>query len=144
MKDFIILGTIDKYYKKYAFKQFKNGEFRLGYSKRGGGKPLEFRYRTGEILKVSNACWYTTFPSYVPKPMELTEEYSPEKYPEYDNYEAINCDRSRDVPKDYNGVVGVPISFVQFLNPEQFEIVGELSPMLNGKHLYRRLLIRRK
>lgn len=143
MKDFIVLGTIDKYYKKYAFTHFLNGRFRLGYSLRGGAADFVYK-RGGGILTVSNAAWYTTFPSYIPKPMELTEEYSPEKYPKYDNYDAINCDRSRDVPKDYYGVIGVPISFIQFLNPEQFEIVGELSPVLNGKHLYRRLLIKRK
>lgn len=144
MKDFIILGTIDKYYKKYAFSQFKNGVFRLGYTKMNGSMAMEFLDNAGAGKIITNVIWYTTLPSYVPPPLELTEHYTPEKYPKYDNYEAINVDRSNKVPKDYYGVIGVPITFARVLNPEQFEIIGELSPILNGKHLYRRLLIKRK
>ena len=53
----------------------------------------------------------------------LTEKYDPAKYPKYDNYDAINVDKVKDIPKDWDGVMGVPITFLDKYNPEQFEIV---------------------
>ena len=54
----------------------------------------------------------------------LFKKYSPEEYPKYDNYDAINVDKTSDIPADYNGVMGVPITFLDKYNPEQFEILG--------------------
>lgn len=84
------------------------------------------------------------------------------KYQKYDNYDAINVDRIKDIPRDYDGVMGVPITFFDRFNPEQFEIVGTtecagrglscglldksykvVKAMLNGKHLYKRVFIKR-
>ena len=87
--------------------------------------------------------------------MDLVRFFSPEDYPKYDNYDAINVDRTQDIPCDYPGVMGVPITFLDKYNPEQFEIVGVLNhgcdsifdkakPILNGKELYARILIRNK
>ena len=76
----------------------------------------------------------------------LTQTYSPEKYPFYDNYpDVINCNRTKDIPKDYYGVVGVPMSFLDKWNTEQFRIVGKKEDtMLQGVKKYRRLLIKRR
>ena len=85
----------------------------------------------------------------------LTEKYDPAKYPKFDNYDAINVSKVTDIPKDYDGVMGVPITFLDKYNPEQFEIVGELNhgsdnefdyanPIIDGKKKYTRILIRRK
>ena len=82
---------------------------------------------------------------------------TPEKYPKYDNYDAINVDKVLDIPVDYDGVMGVPITFLDKYNPEQFEIIGHEHD-LNGnggrgiahgqfevknKGVYKRILIQR-
>ena len=87
--------------------------------------------------------------------MILYHNYTPEKYPKYDNYDAIEVSRTAEIPCDYYGVMGVPITFMDKHNPEQFEILGDSRyhdgqtfsddiNVINGKTLYRRLLIRRK
>ena len=110
----------------------------------------------GKTTKIGNVVWYTNLD--VKKRYEfltLTEKYSPEKYPKFDNYDAINVDKTVDIPKDYAGVMGVPISYLMHHNPEQFEIVGELNhgsdnefdyanPIIDGKVKYMRILIKRK
>lgn len=57
-------------------------------------------------------------------------------------FPAINVDKTKDIPCDYPGVIGVPITYFDKHNPKQFEIVGMLRPVINGKYLYRRVLIR--
>jgi hypothetical protein len=89
----------------------------------------------------------------------LWKKYNQEEYPKYDNYDAINVDKTAEIPCDYDGVMGVPISFLDKYNPEQFEIVGKTNSkdhagkyltdenataMINGKNLYHRILIRKK
>ncbi len=105
---------------------------------------------------MGNVCWFTNLD--IPKRHEdlvLYKKYTPEEYPEYDNYNAINVDKTTDIPYDYDGVMGVPITFLDKYNPEQFEIVGldryvEDNPhyghrfKINGKETYARILIRRK
>jgi hypothetical protein len=78
-----------------------------------------------KIARVSTSCWFTSLP--VTKHNEeiiLYKKYSPEEYPYYDNYDAINVDRVTDIPCDFNGIMGVPITFMDKFNPEQFEILG--------------------
>ena len=84
----------------------------------------------------------------------LCKEYTPEEYPHYDNYDAIEVGKVADIPKDYEGVMGVPISFMDKYNPDQFEIIGldrYTVPKeflvggrvaINGKATYARILIR--
>lgn len=77
----------------------------------------------------------------------LWKQYNESEYPKYDNYDAINVDKVADIPVDYDGgVMGVPITFLDKFNPEQFEIVADkvARPTLNGKKLYSRILIRKK
>lgn len=100
-----------------------------------------------------NVAWYTNLPiKKGTEPLELTKEYYPALYPEYDNYGAIEVSRVKDIPKDYDGLMGVPVSFLDKYNPEQFDLVGmdwvELGPgkrfYINGKRKFARLLIKRK
>ena len=88
-------------------------------------------------------------------PLDLYKKYNPNDYPKYDNYNSINVDKTSDIPCDYDGVMGVPISFLDKYCPTQFEIVGldryvEGNTMpnkrmhINGKEIYARILIRRK
>ena len=86
----------------------------------------------------------------------LYKKYSPEKYPKYDNYDVIEVSKTAEIPQDFYGVMGVPITFLDKYNPEQFEIVGNagsygvdgysLCPALyiNGEKIYKRILIRRR
>ena len=86
--------------------------------------------------------------------MICIKHYTPEDYPRYDNYDAINVNRTEDIPADYDGEMGVPITFLDKYGPEQFEILGiansarwigwECYTIINGNKLYNRILIRRK
>ena len=109
-----------------------------------------------KIARVSTSCWFTNLP--VRKHTEnlvLYKNYTPEDYPHYDNYDAINVNTYIDIPCDYEGVMGVPITFLDKYNPDQFEIIGAMTttkvdeynfgyPYINGVKLYARILIRRK
>jgi len=84
------------------------------------------------------------------------KKYNPAEYPTYDNYNAIDVSKTNDIPIDYNGVMGVPITFMNKYNPDQFEILGlddhrlvypewrGRGPDLNGKTIYRRIMIKNK
>lgn len=94
----------------------------------------------------------------------LWKNYSPEEYPKYDNYDAINVDKVNEIPKDYYEAMGVPITFIDTFNPEQFDILGisqswdetdimkhiklsethRRAPIINGKRIYSRIFIRKK
>lgn len=106
--------------------------------------------------RMGNICWYTNL-DFEKRHEELTlfRNYTPGKYPKYDNFEAIEVSQTANIPCDYYGVMGVPITFMTRHNPEQFSIVGVLNSgsaneydfakaILNGKQLYARVLIRRK
>ena len=113
--------------------------------------------------------WFTTLPVTDKEPLVLTARYSPEKYPKYDNYNAIEVGALKDIPFDYSGVMGVPLSFLFSYNPNQFDIVGlaqgseevageyylgtvstikydggKARAYLNGKSVYTRILIKRR
>ena len=75
--------------------------------------------------------------------IELSKYYNPIDYPKYDNYDAIEVS-CRNIPMDYTGLMGVPISFFAKYNPKQFEIVDRIAPILNGKPIYARPAIKNK
>lgn len=77
------------------------------------------------FIRVKGVRWWTNIDT--PQRHEdliLYKKYTPEEYPKYDNYDAINVDKTADIPADYNGVMGVPITFLDKYNPDQFEIVA--------------------
>lgn len=87
--------------------------------------------------------------------LKLSKRFNVMEYPLYDDFEAINVKRVMDIPMDYSGIMGVPITIINKYNPEQFEIIGEANhgsdsefdlfkPMVNGKLLFKRILIRNK
>ncbi len=119
-KKFVIIGNMNAITYKEFFPLMKDNKVWLGYM-----SPKTFMQPDGNEKKFGNVMWYTNLD--IPKrhePIDLIEHYSPEKYPKYDNYDAINVDKTLDIPKDYDGVMGVPISFLDKYCPEQFEIVG--------------------
>ena len=123
-KDFVILGNMNAITYKEVFPYIKENRIWLGYL--NGNKT--FKTPSGTEQKFGNIFWYTTLPiSKHKEELILYKHYTPEEYPKYDNYDAINVDKTCDIPEDYNGVMGVPISFLDKYNSKQFEILGQTS-----------------
>lgn len=180
-KDFIIMGNTNTLVCKEVFKMFKADRIRTGYTHFNTGMfffvPDSYdKYHHIEngkkIARVSTSCWYTSLP--VKKHSEnliLYKKYNPDEFPKYDNYEAINVNKYTDIPYDYNGIIGVPITFLDKYNPNQFEIIWQASgntkantpkdildelnyhphpedrggcAVINGIRCYTRVLIRRR
>lgn len=151
-KDFIIVGPINAVTTKEIFPLIKNGQTWLGLN-----VMREFGQPNGLKNKAVYACWYTNL-DHMKRAQDLFlhREYSPEKYPEYDDYAVINVNKTTDIPTDYYGPMGVPITFLHKHNPDQFEILGlddhrlqypawrGRGPNLDGKPKYRRIIIQRK
>ena len=131
-KNFIIIGNKNAITYKEIFPLLKNNQMWIGC--RNINSDMWFIVPNGENYeKVENGiktkhimgCWFTNLD--VKKrhsPMLLYKRYNPEEYPEYDNYKAIEVSKVAEIPEDYNGVMGVPITFLDKYCPEQFEIVG--------------------
>ena len=118
-KKFIIIGDMNAITYKEIFPYIKNNELWLG-----NQNVKEFRSPNGEIKKFGNILWYTNIQHKKRNtPLDLYKRYSNE-YPKYDNYDAIEVGKTCDIPMDYNGVMGVPITFLDKYCPEQFEIIG--------------------
>ena len=104
-----------------------------------------------KYIRVKGVRWFTNM-EYPQRHEELVlyKKYTPEEYPKYDNYDAINIDKTSDIPYDYDGAIGVPITFLDKYNPEQFEIIkfrkgnDDKDLSINGICPYFRILIRKK
>lgn len=174
-KRFIIIGNTNALKYKECFQLFMDDRIRTGYTKFNVGMffyvPNTFeKYHHIEegkkIARVSTSCWFTNLPVTRHKEdLIMYKSYNPKDYPKFDNYDAINVNTYTDIPMDYTGIMGVPITFLDKYNPTQFEIVGcsdrggdnrpeinairltekpEDSPKINGKKLFTRVFIRRK
>lgn len=138
---------------KETFPFIKENKMWFGQNTKCGtrkGNSLVFTTQNKKEKQVSS-WWYTNMDCQRQnKHLDLYKTYNETDYPKYDNYDAINVDRVEDIPKNYDGVMGVPISFLDKLNRNQFELVGILTscdkgkPYVNGKAKYARLLIKRK
>lgn len=184
-KDFIILGNMNATTTKEIFPLFRDNKVFYGESIRSGDRkffvpdsyPLN---ATGcgidengrRFIRVTGVRWFTNLKtSKRRKALELTCHYSPNEYPRYENYNAIEVGRTQNIPIDYDGVMGVPITFLDKYSPDQFEIImlangnarSNVPPktlsevkyrrhpedkggvgIINGQRSYARILIRRK
>lgn len=175
-KRFVVIGNQNAIGYKEIFPLLRNNELWLGY-----GKVKEFMVPSSDhpdrdnvavgadgkaIAKFGNICWYTNLD--ITKRHEdllLYRRYKGHEtdYPKYDNYDAIEVSKVADIPEDYYGVMGVPITFMDKYNPEQFEIIGcsesegrgfsnglwdpaskTAQPIIDEHKVYKRLFIRRK
>ena len=127
-KKFLILGNQTAISFKEVFPFLKENKIWIGASCKSVSFKTSFSL---EPKKFGNIRWFTNLKAnYKVKPLDLSKKhYTPEKYPKYDNYDAINVDKVADIPCDYPGVMGVPITFMDKYCPEQFEIVG-----ISGSH----------
>lgn len=166
-KQFLIIGNQNAITYKDIFAYFKEDKLWLG----NHAGDMEFmvpdyyeardtRFRIDENgqkwRSMGNICWYTNLDiTKRHEEMILCKVYSEEEYIKYDDYDAINIDKIIDIPQDYEGYMGVPITFVNKYNPSQFEIIGidryvEDNPVygrrfqINGKELYARIVIKNK
>lgn len=178
-KKFLIIGNINCITYKEIFPLIKDNKMWLGYRMGRGISGFlvpdkyelygtEARIENGKRIISTNQClWYTNLDikkRHEDLPLVFSYKEEPEKYPHYDNYDAIEVSKTADIPYDYDGVMGVPITFLDKYNPAQFEILGhtyngDTSPevekirtdpknrnrgIINGKTLYDRILIRRR
>lgn len=122
-KKFLILGNQTAISFKEVFPFLKENKIWIGASRKSVSFKTSFSL---EPKKFGNIRWFTNLKlNYKVKPLDLSRNhYTPEKYPKYDNYDAINVDKVADIPCDYPGVMGVPLTFMDKYCPEQFEIVG--------------------
>ena len=174
-KGFVVLGNMNAITYKEAFPLLRDDRLWLGYNKvkefvvPSADHPERGNIVTdgkgGLIAKFGNICWYTNLD--ITKRHEdllLYRRYKedPSRYPKYDNYDAIEVSKVKDIPEDYWGVMGVPITFMDKYNPDQFDIVGcsesegrgfsnglwnpaskTAQPIINGHKVYKRLFVRR-
>jgi hypothetical protein len=174
-KKFIVIGNMNAITYKECFKLIKENKMWLGY-----GNNLSMVYKTPyennlesnvkfckqkgyegkNYIKVPAVSWFTNL-EHKKRNEELIlyRTYNETDYPKYDNYDAINVDKVKDIPVDYFGVIGVPITYLDKHNPDQFEIIGcsydygrpkgwidtiNMNVSINGINVYKRLLIKRK
>lgn len=147
-KEFIIIGNMNAITYKEIFKLIKENNLWLGHT-----HPKVFLQPDGSEKHFGNICWYTNLPTKKrTEDLVLTGVYygNEDEYPHYDNYDAIEVSKVKNIPKDYEGVMGVPITFLDKHNPEQFEIVkfrkgdDDKDLSIGGKCPYFRILIRKK
>ena len=136
-KKFIIIGNLNAITYKEIFRLIKDNKIWFGPSIHSGDRefgvpdnyPLKaagFRVdkKGRKFIRVKGVRWFTNL-DYAERHDDLIlyEKYTPEEYPTYDNYDAINVNKTKEIPADYDGVMGVPITFMDKYNPDQFEIV---------------------
>ena len=152
-KKFIIIGNKNAITYKEFFPLLKENKVWIGYN-----SVKEFMRPDGTIQKFGNIGWYSNLDiKKRHEQIDLYERYkgNEEHYPKYDNYEAIEVSKVIEIPKDYFGVIGVPITFLDKYSPDQFEIIGLMAttkvegynygyPYIDSKKRYARILIKRK
>ena len=161
MVDFLVIGPVGAIIYRDIFPLIKDGNVSFGWN-----RVVEF----DGGFKFGNIRWFSNISDYYPPKLELKRQYKEEDFRKFDNLDIINIDRIEDIPSDYQDIMGVPISFIDRWNREQFEIVGLLTDnkgdgiymfngtetytderhkkskcgVIDGKRIYYRLLIKKK
>ncbi|MDC0139380.1 adenine-specific methyltransferase EcoRI family protein [Hyphomicrobiales bacterium] len=169
-KKFLVVGTWNAITYKETFNLIKENKLWIGVNSNRNfsgfivpkhyelfGSEARVDENGNRIVSSNNTCWFTNLD--VAKRHEeliLYNNYDPELYPKYDSCDAIEVSKTNNIPINYNGVMGVPITFMNKYNPDQFEILGlddhtrvypdwrGRGPDLNGKAIYRRIMIKHK
>lgn len=119
-KKFLVIGNMNMAVCQEIFPYIKTGDLRFGQN-----AVKYFMQENGENCSFGNVLWYTNLESNSRnKPLILHKKYIPEAYPQLDNYPAIEVSKIADIPKDYYGMMAVPISYLTRHDPEQFDIIG--------------------
>ena len=144
MVDFLVIGHYLSVGNINMFSLVKNRKICFGYNRRG------MYFDEGNI----NCCWFQNLIDYCPEELKLKKKYKDSDYKKFDNYDAIYIKKSEDIPVDYTGLMGVPVTFLEKWNYEQFEVIGfgmngsggddMFAPIVEGDYKFRRILIKRK
>jgi hypothetical protein len=152
-KKFLVIGSNNAITYKEIFKLIKDNKLWLGTT-----NPKKFKQPNGEMKNFGNINWFTNL-EHSKRNEEIilykTYQGNEEDYPKYDNYDAIEVSKVKDIPIDYEGDMGVPITFLDKYNPKQFEILGldgyvegNKTPnrrmTLKNTKLYARIVIKRR
>ena len=122
-KKFIIIGNQNAITYKEIFPYIKNNQLWLGMN-----FVKSFEKPNGDIQKFGNISWFTNIENKRRnEKLDLYKRYSFEDYPKFDNFDAINVDKTSDIPMDYDGIMAVPITFLDKYCPTQFEII-DINP----------------
>lgn len=167
-KKFLIIGNQNALTYKEIFPLIKDGKVWWGagdcirwfYPAKDSNMKYKLNQYGEKIVEGARSRWWTNLDhAKRHEKLILWKQYSSAEYDKFDNYDAINVDKTDYIPIDYNGIIGVPITFFDKYNPDQFEIVGcsysygvpeewskdtNMNPIVNGKTIYKRLLIRKK
>lgn len=172
-KKFVIVGHQNALTYKEIFPLIKENKLWLGFGFKGGAAHFINEHyedyatasdRKEGMIRVSGVVWYTNLDiSKRHEDLILFKSYNPEEFPKYDNYDAIEVSKTNEIPLDYKGVMGVPITFMNKYNPDQFEILGATEsegkgfsnglwdatskvaqPLINNKKVYKRIFIKNK
>lgn len=168
-KKFLIIGNQNAITFKEIFPLIKENKLWLGITMNGSNRWFQApdKYQVQEnaagykeidgkkYFFVNGVTWFTNL-EHKKRNEELIlyKQYSEECYPKYDNYDAIDVSKVAEIPVDYEGIMGVPITFLYKYNPSQFQIIGEANhgsdneydlfkPKINGKYIFKRLLIKK-
>ena len=148
MKKFLIIGVNCNIKYSNVFPMIQNNKLWIGYT-----SPKVFYTGTSQQKKFGNIFWFNNFKKIV-QPFKATRKYVAGEYEFYNGFDVINVDRYKDIPVDYYGMMGVPITFYNKLNQDEYEIIDlvndkcgyntNIRTIINDRHLYDRLIIRRK
>ena len=145
-KEFFVVCNKQCWTFKNIFPHIKDGDVMVGYT-----TPKEFFTLDKKKEKFGNIGWLACVDGLLlrelPPPhrkLALTKTYNQADYQTYDNFEAINVNRVCDIPRDYAGIMGVPITFLDKYNPEQFELIDSIRPVIDGRALYARVIIKNR
>jgi len=177
-KKFIVIGSINAITYKETFRLIKEKKMWLGASIHSGdrefGVPNDYPLNASgsrvdehgnKFISVKGVRWWTNI-DYRERHEDLVlfKKFNTNEYPKYDNYDAIEVKKTKEIPYDYDGVMGVPITFLDYYNPDQFEVLGmsasagydesivgipflgekDARPLIDGKNTYARIFIRNK
>lgn len=169
-KQFLIIGNQNAITYRDIFLLIKNNKLWLGITMDASNrwfqvpsnymvneKAINYKEENGKkYFFVSGVVWFTNMEHNIRNScMTLQSIYQPDLYPKYDNTDIIEVSRTKKIPMDYAGVMGVPITFLHKYNPNQFEIIGLVNSsrwigdipcftIINGKNIYHRFLIKNK
>lgn len=177
-KKFIIIGNMNAVTHKEVFPLIRDNKMWLGVSRNGCGSmwfkiPDDANDHNGQKIEngirmqtIGSSAWFTNLDHKKRhEPLDLYKRYTPEEFPKYDNYDAIEVSKVCDIPEDYKGIMGVPITFLGKYCPEQFEIIWTTdrggdgmiddlkvkdfdkswdSAWINGNKVYKRIFIKSK
>ena len=167
-KQYLLISNQNAITYKEIFPYIKNNKARVGYHfgdmafrVPDDTEPRKTRFWVDEFgqkwRSLGNAMWLTNLEvsNDSGKKLVLTHSFKEENYPKYDNFDAVHVYRVSEIPMDYYGIMGVPLTYLKYHNDKMFEIVGEANhgsdneydlfkPQINGKETFKRILIKRR